>query len=261
MHSSLLVLGGSDAGALRVVADLYASLPVSPTIVGLDEAEIIKCACNAFHALKIAFANEVGDLCGALGANGQEVMRVLAGDSKLNASAAYLRPGFAFGGFCLPKDTRTLTECARNLGLKAPLLDSILPANREHLLRAVERATDTGVRRVGVYGASFKQDTDDLRESPALALAMELAGRGKAVSLYDNLVSYDQWGSDRAAAALDPTYVTFVTRELWIRSIDVAILTREPDEETARLLMDLQIPVIDLHHAAPSNSAPCRAAS
>src|SRR4029079_14103659 len=135
-------------------------------------------SCNAFHALKIAFANEIGTVCNMLGVDPKIVADILKADTKLNISPAYLTPGFAFGGSCLPKDLRALTYRVRELGLRLPLLESILPSNTEHIDRAVEAILAIGKRRIGVIGLSFKPGTDDLRESPMVHLVKKLIAEG-----------------------------------------------------------------------------------
>ena len=188
LEPSMIVIGCENPDQAQPVAALYSSMACGVTTVGLREAEIIKYACNVFHALKISFANELGDLCGALQIDGQRVMEVLRSDTKLNASPAYLRPGFAFGGYCLPKDTRALNVCASDLGIDLPLLASILPSNDLHLRRAIDAVAELGLKRIGVYGISFKGGTDDFRESPALTLVNELDRRGIEVCLFDPTV-------------------------------------------------------------------------
>jgi len=185
MEPSLLVVGGADAVAVRRAAGIYAGLNIEPRLVSLRTAELIKYACNAFHALKIAFANEVGALGAELGLDGAEVMETLCADVRLNISPAYLKPGFAFGGSCLPKDLRALAYRAARLDLQLPLLESVLPSNREHLARAVRAALDLGAVRIGVFGLAFKENTDDLRESPVVALLETLIGKGRDVRVFD----------------------------------------------------------------------------
>jgi GDP-mannose 6-dehydrogenase len=185
MEPSLLVVGGSDPTAVQRVASLYAGLPVEPSIVALRTAELIKYACNAFHAVKIAFANEIGSLAGELGIDGAEVMDTLCRDRALNISRAYLKPGFAFGGSCLPKDLRALVYRASRLDLKLPLLENVLPANQAHLDRAIHTALDLPGERIGVFGLAFKENTDDLRESPVVLLLETLIGKGRKVRVYD----------------------------------------------------------------------------
>jgi GDP-mannose 6-dehydrogenase len=185
MEPSLLVVGGDDPAAVARVASLYAKLRVEPSIVALRTAELIKYACNAYHAVKIAFANEVGALAAELGIDGAEVMDTLCRDHALNISRAYLKPGFAFGGSCLPKDLRALVYRASRLDLKLPLLENVLPANQAHLERAVQRVLDLASDRIGVFGLAFKENTDDLRESPVVLLLETLIGKGRKVRVYD----------------------------------------------------------------------------
>ena len=149
-----MVVGGKDDAAVAQVASLYASLNVRPSLVSLRTAEMIKYACNAFHALKVSFANEVGALCGKLDIDGREVMSTLCQDQRLNISTAYLTPGFAFGGSCLPKDLRALNYRASRLDLNIPLLASTLPSNQEHLERAIQAALDLP-GKLGVIGLAF----------------------------------------------------------------------------------------------------------
>ncbi|HWA14939.1 MAG TPA: nucleotide sugar dehydrogenase, partial [Gemmatimonadales bacterium] len=161
LEPSLLVVGSQDRDAAEVVAGLYAPLQVTPCVVSLRTAEMIKYACNAFHAVKVAFANEIGALAGRLGVSGEEVMETLCRDTRLNISPAYLKPGFAFGGSCLPKDLRALSYRASRLDLKAPLLESVLVSNESHLRRAIDSVQEVP-GRLGVFGLAFKENTDDL---------------------------------------------------------------------------------------------------
>jgi len=185
MEPSLLVVGGNDPSAVEQVAAIYAALPVEPSIVALRTAELIKYACNAFHAVKIAFANEMGALAGELGIDGREVMDTLCRDVSLNISRAYLKPGFAFGGSCLPKDLRALVYRAARLDLKLPLLENVIPSNNAHLDRAIHLALDLPGEHTGVFGLAFKENTDDLRESPVVQLLETLIGKGRKVRVYD----------------------------------------------------------------------------
>jgi GDP-mannose 6-dehydrogenase len=198
VEPALIVVGGSNAAAVRQVADLYAPLGIEPCLVSLRTAEMIKYACNAFHAVKICFANEIGALSESLGVDGQEVMRTFCQDARLNISPAYLRPGFAFGGSCLPKDLRALVYRASRLDLQLPLLESALPSNDAHLRRATHAVLDTGARRIGVMGLTFKENTDDLRESPVITMLEYLIGKGLDLRIYDPHVSLDSiYGSNR----------------------------------------------------------------
>jgi GDP-mannose 6-dehydrogenase len=150
---------------------------------------MVKYVSNAFHALKVCFANEIGDICAALGADAQEVVRIFLMDRKLNVSEAYLRPGFAFGGSCLPKDLRALVYGGRAADVDLPLLSAILPANEWQIRRVLERVLETRKRRIGVVGLAFKPGTDDLRESPMVALVEALIGKGCDVRIFDPSVA------------------------------------------------------------------------
>ena len=197
MEPSLLVVGGTNPESVRRVAGIYDSLDVEPCLVSLRTAEMIKYACNAFHAVKIVFANEIGALCDRLGVEGREVMDTLCQDRKLNVSAAYLRPGFAFGGSCLPKDLRALAYRASRLDLKLPVLESTLPSNDRHLDRAIQAVLDVQ-GRIGVIGLAFKENTDDLRESPVVTLLERLIGKGREVRVYDPHIRLDAiYGGNR----------------------------------------------------------------
>jgi GDP-mannose 6-dehydrogenase len=179
------VIGESDPSSGDLVAALYEGLPGEVFRVPIAVAEMTKYADNAFHGLKIAFANELGAICRALGLDSHRVMDVFLADRKLNVSPAYLRPGFAFGGSCLPKDVRGLVYAARRADVSVPLLSHVLPSNEEHLRRAFDLVAATGRRRIGLFGLSFKPGTDDLRESPLVELAERLLGKGYDLRIYD----------------------------------------------------------------------------
>lgn len=245
MEPSIIVVGG-EPDRIQSVVNLYSDSGCEVTVVGLREAEIIKYACNVFHALKIAFANEIGDLCGGLQIDGQRVMDVLRSDIKLNASAAYLRPGFAFGGYCLPKDTRALNSCARELGIDLPLLDSILPSNGAHLRRAIDAVADLGLKRIGVYGISFKGGTDDFRESPALALVGALAGRGIDVRLFDPTIVAAQQNAAYPSVPENILDRLSPSLEDWLGAIDGIALTQQAPEDILVRIRASGLPVLDL---------------
>jgi GDP-mannose 6-dehydrogenase len=143
---------------------------------------------NTYHALKVCFANEMGNACEAFGVDGQEVMRIFAMDRKLNISDAYLRPGFAFGGSCLPKDVKALLYAAHHRDVKMPLLDAIMPSNENEIRKAIDAVLATGKKRIGVVGLSFKANTDDLRESPMVTLVEALIGKGMDMKILDKNV-------------------------------------------------------------------------
>jgi GDP-mannose 6-dehydrogenase len=179
------VIGEYDLASGDVLARLYKKIPGQVFRVPIPVAEMIKFADNSFHALKIGFANELGAICRALGVDSYAVMEVFLSDRKLNISPAYLRPGFAFGGSCLPKDLRGLVYAARQADISVPILEHILPSNDDHLQRAFNAVVATGKRRVGLFGLSFKPGTDDLRESPLVELAERLLARGLELRIYD----------------------------------------------------------------------------
>jgi GDP-mannose 6-dehydrogenase len=189
VNAPLTLVGCESEEAATALRSLYLCVNAPFVHTGVPEAEMIKYVSNAFHALKVCFANEIGDLCAALGADAQEVTRVFLMDKKLNVSEAYLRPGFAFGGSCLPKDVRALLQAARSESLPVPLLDAIVPSNKAQVDRAVEAVLDTHRRRVGIVGLAFKAGTDDLRESPMVALVETLIGKGCQVRIFDRNVS------------------------------------------------------------------------
>jgi GDP-mannose 6-dehydrogenase len=198
MEPSLLVVGGSDAEAAGRVAALYSPLDVAVHCVALRTAEMIKFACNAFHAVKIAFANEMGAVCAPLGIDAGEVMRTLCEDRKLNVSPAYLQPGFAFGGSCLPKDVRALTYRGLRLEVKLPLMESVLPSNQCHLARDIEHVLQLP-GRLGIFGLAFKENTDDLRESPVVTLVEQLIGKGRDIRVFDPHIRLNRiYGTNRS---------------------------------------------------------------
>jgi GDP-mannose 6-dehydrogenase len=258
MEPSLVVVGGSHTESVRSVAAIYDSLGVQPCLVSLRTAEMIKYACNAFHAVKIAFANEIGALSGQLHVDGREVMDILCQDQKLNVSAAYLKPGFAFGGSCLPKDLRVLAYRASRLDLKLPLLESALPSNNHHLDRAVQTVLQLR-GRIGVIGLAFKEDTDDLRESPVVSMLESLIGKGRDVRVYDPRISLDSiYGSNRnfilnAIPHIGRLLQTEITTLLtWA---DHLVVVQKPGEALARAIAGSGLPVLDLVGSSARASA------
>jgi len=187
-HPPKTVIGASDERAASLVRELYAALTAPVIMTDLQTAEMVKYVDNSWHALKVTFANEIGRLCKAMGVDGRLVMELFCMDTKLNVSNAYLRPGFAFGGSCLPKDLRALTYQGRSLDVDTPVLGSILASNQLHIAHALSMIQATGRRRVGLLGLSFKEGTDDLRESPIVTLAEQLIGKGYELLVYDQNV-------------------------------------------------------------------------
>ena len=195
---SIIVVGGSDPAAVERVAGIYSPLGVPPCLVSLRTAEMIKYACNAFHAVKISFANEIGALASRMNISAEEVMDTLCQDDHLNISKAYLKPGFAFGGSCLPKDLRALNYRASRLDIKLPMLCNVLASNDEHLNRAIDAVADLGNIKLGIFGLAFKENTDDLRESPVVTMLEYLIGKGRDMKVFDPHIQIDAiYGSNK----------------------------------------------------------------
>jgi GDP-mannose 6-dehydrogenase len=179
------VLGAHHREHLAPLRELYCWATSKIYETSPSSAEMVKYVCNAFHGLKVSFANEVGSLCKSMGVDTETVTQIFTSDTQLNISPAYLKPGFAFGGSCLPKDLRAITYRAKELDLRLPLLESIMPSNNEHVERAVEAVLRTNKRKIGLLGLSFKPGTDDLRESSLVNLVKRLLGEGCQCQVYD----------------------------------------------------------------------------
>jgi GDP-mannose 6-dehydrogenase len=259
MQPALVVVGGSRPAAVQQVADLYTPLGVNPCLVSLGTAEMIKYACNAFHAVKISFANEVGALSERLGVDSQEVMSTLCQDVKLNISPAYLKPGFAFGGSCLPKDLRALLYRVRAMDLKLPLLESALPSNEQHLKRAIDAVMDLEAQRIGVIGLAFKENTDDLRESPVVNLLEQLIGKGREVRVFDPHIQMDAiYGSNRNFILESIPHIgrlLAASLEQVLAWADHLVLAQKQDAETMRRIQASGIPLLALVNGSLEESS------
>jgi GDP-mannose 6-dehydrogenase len=183
-----VVVGGTDDRSVAMVADVYGHIDAPLVTTDLEHAEMVKYLDNAWHALKVGFANEVGRLGKSLGLDARRLMDAFSLDTKLNISPKYLKPGFAFGGSCLPKDLRALTYQAKQRDIDLPILRSVLPSNETHIEWAIDMIKATGSKRIGFLGLSFKPDTDDLRESPIINVIEHLIGKGYTVKIHDPVV-------------------------------------------------------------------------
>jgi GDP-mannose 6-dehydrogenase len=250
-EASRTVIGADDERSAQAVRDVYDGVPAPIHVVPVRTSEMIKYTDNAFHAVKIAFANEIATFARTNGVDGRDVMRVMMADDRLNISTAYLRPGYAFGGSCLPKDLRAITDRARKTDVDLPLLNAALSSNAAHFERGVRLVEATGRRNVGLLGLSFKSATDDLRESPAVGLAERLLGKGYHLSIYDEDIHPDRLrGANRAfieqhlphlrellSESLDATLAAsdvIVLTKLWPDAADLAGRLRDD-----QLLVDL----------------------
>lgn len=250
MQPSLLVVGGTSDAAAKIIADLYSSLPVQANIVSLRTAEMIKYACNAFHAVKIGFANEVGALASHLGVDPEQVLATMCLDTKLNISPAYLKPGFAFGGSCLPKDLRALTFRASRLDLRLPMLEAVLPGNEEHLRRSIRDILALPAKNIGIFGLAFKENTDDLRESPVIAIVEHLLGKGRPIQIFDPHIKLDEiYGSNLNFVMSALPHIG----KLLVRSVDdllstsdTIVIAQKPSPEMRERITASGLPVLDL---------------
>jgi len=198
LEPAITVIGAAASTHSTVLRELYAWVPGKVFETSFRSAEMVKYTCNAWHAVKVSFANEVGTLAKALGVDAEALMEVFSADTKLNISTSYLKPGFAFGGSCLPKDVRALNYRAKELDLDLPLFQSLLASNDAHMDRALEIILGTGKKNVAMLGLSFKSATDDLRESPQVQLVKRLIGEGCHVKIWDDNVSLGRLiGSNR----------------------------------------------------------------
>ena len=182
------VIGETDSAAGDMLASIYAHLDAPLVRTSVETAEMVKYTDNVWHALKVGFANEIGNICKAVGIDGHEVMDIFCKDTKLNLSPYYMKPGFAFGGSCLPKDVRALTYKARVSDIDVPILNAIIPSNQRQIEKGLAMITGKGSKKVGILGFSFKAGTDDLRESPLVEVIERLIGKGYDIRLYDRNV-------------------------------------------------------------------------
>ena len=250
-ESPYTVVGTEDPFAERVLREMYAGLQVPVLVVSPMVAEMIKYTANAWHAAKVAFANEIGRVSKRLGIHGGEVMDILVRDTKLNVSSAYMKPGFAFGGSCLPKDLEGLVRCAHDLSVPVPLLESLKVSNDLQVDLAVAEVLRHKVRKVSVLGLAFKVGTDDLRESPIVLLVKRLLGEGYQVRIYDEAVAKARLiGTNREYIQVHlPHFAELLTANASaaLESAELVVLAHRTPEATLALRQVPQgIPVVDL---------------
>ncbi|MEM1287711.1 MAG: nucleotide sugar dehydrogenase [Pseudomonadota bacterium] len=222
-----------DERSIEVLRQLNFLIDVEPHVISLESAEIVKYANNCWHAVKISFANEIGNLCKAAKIDSHIIMDVLCADTRLNVSRAYMKPGFAYGGSCLPKDLRALRAFGRSHDVSTPMLDATVRVNEIQLERAFNMVKKTGARKLGMIGLTFKPNTDDLRESPLVALAERLVGAGHTLSIYDPNVSGEHDGNQSSVEHLAPSMVSSPSEAA--RSSDVLILGNSGPESIEAL--------------------------
>jgi len=245
------LIGTDDRSSAEAVSALYAGLEAPVHVTSTGVAEMIKYACNCFHGLKVGFANEIGNICKVFGVDSHEVMRIFCLDTKLNLSPAYLRPGFAFGGSCLPKDLRAITYHARTNDVQTPILSATLDSNQRQIERAYEMVRAAGSRNVGVLGLAFKAGTDDLRESPMVSVVEMLIGKGTNLAIYDRDVSEARlMGSNREYIEREIPHIWSLMRgsvEEVIESSEVIVIGNgsgefrriEPKLRSGQIVIDL----------------------
>jgi GDP-mannose 6-dehydrogenase len=227
-HPGYILLGQIDARCGDVVERMYAAVEAPVVRTTIPTAEMAKYVSNTFHAVKVTFANEIGNLCKAQGVDGQEVMDIFCRDHRLSISASYLKPGFAFGGSCLPKDLQALTHRARELAVDTPLLSAAWQSNQLQIQRAIEMAERAGQHRIGILGLSFKPNTDDVRESPTIYLIETLIARGYEVLVYDEIVDPAKLiGANRAFLERELPHIASIMRpsiEAVVESVEVVVI-------------------------------------
>lgn len=255
------LIGELEPRAGDRLAQLYEALDAPMVRTDLDTAAMVKYASNVYHAMKITFANEIGTLCKTTGVDSHVLMDIFSRDYKLNISPAYLRPGFAFGGSCLPKDLRALLHLSRHADLDLPLLNSVLPSNEVHLRRALDLVEAAGQRRIGLLGLTFKPGTDDLRESPLVILSEMLLGRGYDLRIFDKELSLSRMvGTNRQYIENTIPHIASLlcdTLPDLLRHADAVIIGKSlPELKDSLTSAHNQIPIVDLVRLFPPDELP-----
>jgi GDP-mannose 6-dehydrogenase len=262
-EAPMIVVGHKGAWAANKVGQLYSKVNSPIVYTDIGTACLVKYACNAFHALKVSFANEIGQLSDSLKVDGRRVMEITCMDTKLNISPMYMKPGFAFGGSCLPKDVRALVAEARRRGLPLPLLQGILPSNKAHLEACIQAVMQVGEKNVGLFGLAFKEDTDDLRESPAVELAETLIGKGFDISIYEPTISHGSiHGANRAFVEKTIPHIwKLLTTDLQqLLQKKVIVFLKKPTEQEKKALLAIspdQV-CVDLANSVSAGDLPAR---
>ena len=250
LNPPMTVFGINEVKSEAVMRELYAWVPAELFAVPVYAAEMVKYACNSFHALKVAFANEIGTLCKHAGVDTESVTKIFLSDKQLNISAYYLNPGFAFGGSCLPKDVRALAYLGNEMDCKLPLIESILPSNNEHIERAIQAILARGKKKVGMLGLSFKSGTDDLRESPQVLLIKRLIGEGYQARIWDENVFMGRLiGSNRQFIEDNIPHIGTLLNNDFAQVVsesEVIVVSSKIDNEKLEALLQPHHIVIDL---------------
>lgn len=245
-----ILVGADNQHAAAEVLSLYENIPGERIVTDTRTAAMVKYACNAFHALKIDFANEIATVAAILGADPQEVMRIVRSDRRLNISTAYLKPGMSFGGSCLPKDVQALVRAAQQWAVDVPLLRSLLPSNQAHFRRALAHIRQAAARRIGIVGLSFKPHTDDLRDSPMVYLAEALLGMGYELKILDPSVQQSRLvGSNLAFVDRHLPHLArlLVTDEKELLEHAELLVFGTSNSSLVNQAKNLNIPIIDLN--------------
>jgi GDP-mannose 6-dehydrogenase len=254
-----IVVGERHDGASDALWDVYESIDAPRFATSIEAAEAVKYADNAFHAVKITFANEIGQILKAHDVDSREVMDIFCQDEKLNISSKYLRPGFSFGGSCLPKDLRAITYAAKHKDIDMPMLDDVLRSNNRHIERAVQAVLDHDPSQVGIVGLAFKPGTDDLRESPLVSVAERLLGKGIEVLIHDRHVRLSKlMGTNKSYVEEHLPHLS----ELLVSSLDklcesdVVVVGHPVDTEEVETWIDQGKQVVDLVGVLSHTSGP-----
>lgn len=246
-----IVIGESETGGGTELMELYQKFTAPNFIVSYKVAEMVKYCDNMFHALKITFANEIGQFCNESNIDSHDVMKIFISDTKLNISEKYLIPGFAFGGSCLPKDLRAFNYASRSNDLYLPMLDSILASNKGYIEKTADKILNLNCKEIGFYGLSFKKGTDDLRESPLVSLVEILIGKGIKPIIYDENVNLAKLVGGNKSYLMErlPHISSFMINDIaLLKECPVIVLGHKPDHDLLSYWIDNNNKIIDLNH-------------